>query len=324
MTHWHSIYDSAYLRHLAAMPDVEIVGIHDDNPEIARHRAEAIGSAAPTFTDYGQMLDSVTPDFVLALGSHDTMAETAHHLLDRSIPYVMEKPMSFSARQLRTVVDRAEGAFAAVPLGRRFSPIITMAKKLAVEGTYGPMTHFYARMNRPTPLRYAEWDSGWLLDPKRSNGGCLRNLGNHAFDAFVYLTDDGDKVSVRGAQLSWSTHGQQVEDYASVLVESSTGVLGTIEAGNGFPRDGTDGQWKVAFRDAILVSNTDEVTLETADGRQTVPPTPGAPPDVLRMTVEAAANGEKPPVSVYDCYLAVRLIDLAYIAAGDPYGTAEA
>ncbi|MCH7852163.1 MAG: hypothetical protein IIC41_05165 [Candidatus Marinimicrobia bacterium] len=58
------------------------------------------------------MLDSVAPDFVLALGSHDTMAETAHHLLDRSIPFVMEKPMSFSARQLRAVVDRAAGGFA--------------------------------------------------------------------------------------------------------------------------------------------------------------------------------------------------------------------
>ena len=305
------------------MPDVEIVGIHDDSPEIARHRADEIGGAVPTFTDYSRMLDSVAPDFVLALGSHDTMAETAHHLLDRSIPFVMEKPMSFSARQLRAVVDRAAGGFAAAPLGMRFSPIIAMAKKLALDGTYGPMTHFYARMNRPTSERYIEWGSGWLLDPKRSNGGCLRNLGNHGLDAFVYLTDDGENVRVNGAQLSWSTHDQPVEDYASVLVESSTGVLGTIEMGNGFPRDGTDGQWKVAFRDAILVSNADGLTLETADGCQTVPTAPEAPVNVLRMTVEAAANGEKPPVSVYDCYLAVRLIDLAYIAAGNPYGTAE-
>jgi predicted dehydrogenase len=323
VNHWHSIYDSAYLRDLVLMPDVEIVGVHDDDPEVARHRVAEIESAAPTFTDYDRMLDSVSPDFVLALGSHDTMAETAHHLLDRSIPYVMEKPMSFSARQLRAVVDKAEGGFAAAPLNNRYSPIIAMAKKLAQDGTYGPMTHFYSRINRPTLQRYIEWDSGWLLDPSRSNGGCLRNLGNHGLDAFVYLTEDGENVRVNGAQLSWGTHGQPVEDYASVLVESSTGVLGTIETGNGFPWDGTDGQWKVAFRDAILVANGDVLTLETVDGRQTIPPARGPAPSLLRMTVEAAANGEKPPVSAHDCYLAVRLIDLAYIAAGNPYGTAE-
>jgi len=43
---------------------------------------------------------------------------------------------------------------------------------------------------------------------------------------------------------------------------------------------------------------------------------------VLRQIVEAAMRGDKPPLSVHDCYLAVRLIDLAYLAAGDPYGTA--
>ena len=26
-SHWHSLYDAAYLRHLAAMPDVRLVGV---------------------------------------------------------------------------------------------------------------------------------------------------------------------------------------------------------------------------------------------------------------------------------------------------------
>jgi len=42
-----------------------------------------------------------------------------------------------------------------------------------------------------------------------------------------------------------------VEDYASVLLRSAGGVLGTIEVGNTFPRDGTDAEinsrlWDVA------------------------------------------------------------------------------
>jgi predicted dehydrogenase len=324
--HWHSLYDASYLRHLATMSDVEIVGIHDETSEIAAHRAEAIGVTAATFTDYMEMLSAVEPDFVLALGRHDTMAATAHYLLDSGIPFMMEKPMSYNAKQLRGVVEKADatGGFAAVPLPQRNLPLIQHAKKLIDDGTYGPMCHFYFRMNRPSSSRYPGWGSSWMLDSKLANGGCLRNLAAHGLDAFVYLTGEGEDIEVTGAQLSWSTHGQPVEDYASVLVKSGKGALGTVEVGNGFPRDGTDGDVKVAFRDAILTSEGETVTLETATGPEVIDPL-GAPPGpagALRMTIEAAARGDKPPISVHDCYLAVRLIDLAYLSAGNPYGTA--
>ena len=321
--HWHSIYDSAYLRHLAAMEDVEIVGVHDDQPDIAAHRVSEIGGSIPTFTCYSDMLDAVAPDFVLALGRHDTMAQTAHDLLDRRIPFIMEKPMSFNARQLRGVVEKAEatGGFAAVPLNMRDTPFFAHAKRLRDEGAYGAITHLYQRMNRPTSERYPAWDSAWMLDPAAANGGCLRNLGAHGLDAFVNLTGDGEEIDVTGAQLSWNALGKPIEDYASVLVQSKSGVLGTIEVGNGFPRDGTDANLKVAFERAILRMEGDRIVLETPDDSYDLPADDDAP-SVLRRSLDAAVRGDLPPVSVADCYRAVRLIDLAYIAAGNPYGTA--
>ncbi len=327
VSHWHSLWDAAYLRHFTAMDGVEIVAIHDDEPSIATHRAAAIGGGMPTFTDYRRMLDEVGPDFVLALGRHDTMAETASTLIDLGIPFLMEKPMSFSARQLRGVVERAEAtnAFAAVPLSQRHSLPIRTAKKFVEDGTYGPMSHFYARMNRPTSDRYPSWGSPWMLDPAKSNGGCLRNLGNHGLDSFVYLTSEGEDIEVTGANLSWASQEQRVEDYASVFVRSGTGIIGTVEVGNSFPWDGTDGQIKVAFRDAIIIEDDGVTTLHTAEGAKVITDnTPDPYSGILEDTIEAAAAGNPPPVGIRDCYRAVRLIDLAYIAAGNPYGTAEA
>ena len=321
--HWHSIYDSAYLRHLAAMDDVQIVGVHDDNPDIAAHRVSEIGGGIPTFTRYSDMLHDVNPDFVLALGRHDTMAQTAHDLLDRRIPFIMEKPMSFNARQLRGVVDKAEstGGFAAVPLNMRDTSFFVHAKRLRDEGEYGSISHLYQRMNRPTSERYPAWGSPWMLDPSAANGGCLRNLGAHGLDAFVNLTGEGEEIEVTGAQLSWSAHEKPIEDYASVLLQSKSGVLGTIEVGNGFPRDGTDANLKVAFQRAILRMENERIVLETPDGSYDLPAHDDAP-SVLRRSLDAAMRGDSPPVSVADCYKAVRLIDLAYIAAGNPYGAA--
>ena len=83
VSHWHSLYDAAYLRHLAAMPDVKLVGLSDPSPEILAHRAAALGQP-PTFTDYRAMLAKTRPDFVIALGRHSGMAETAHHQIGRA------------------------------------------------------------------------------------------------------------------------------------------------------------------------------------------------------------------------------------------------
>ena len=88
VSHWHSLYDSAYLRHLAAMPDVQLVGVQDPSAEVAAQRAAALGGP-PVFTDYPQMLAETRPDFVVALGRHSAMADTAHYLLDAglSVPH---------------------------------------------------------------------------------------------------------------------------------------------------------------------------------------------------------------------------------------------
>jgi len=113
-----------------------------------------------------------------------------------------------------------------------------------------------------------------------------------------------------------------VEDYASVLVRSTSGILGTIEVGNTVPRDGTDGEWKIAGRDAMLALAHGTMRLTTASGEET---TAGQPEEPLALTALRDAldhwqRGAPPPVSVHDCLRAARLVDQAYELAGRPYG----
>ena len=322
VSHWHALYDAAYLRRLARMPDVQLVGLHDANPQIAAQRAAAV-SNPPIFTDYAQMLGETHPDFVLALGDHRSMATTAHYLLDHGYPFLMEKPMGYNASQVRSVAEKAAATrgFAAVSLPQRLQPFATQARQMLAAGRFGPLSHLYIRLNRPTSARYLAWDSPWMLDPALSGGGCLRNLGPHGLDAFLWLT--GEAAQVTGAQLSWRALEQCVEDYATVLLRSESGVLGTLEVGNTFPGDGTDGEWKIAGRDAILVLKDDVLRVITTQGTETLPATTPEPPYmlILRQTLEHWQRGVPPPVSVHDCYRAVQLIDQAYELAGQPYGT---
>jgi predicted dehydrogenase len=86
---------------------------------------------------------------------------------------------------------------------------------------------------------------------------------------FLHLT--GEEAQVIGAQLSRRAHEHPVEDYASVMLRSASGILGTVEVGNGFPRDGTDGEWKIAGRDGILTMKDGIMKLATANGDEILP-----------------------------------------------------
>ena len=317
VSHWHSLYDSAYLRHLAGLPDVALVGVQDPDAGIAAKRAAVLGDP-PAFTDHRAMLDTVKPDFVIALGRHRHMARIAHDLLDRGLPFLMEKPMGVNATEVRGIAEKAAArkAFVAVPLIQRYQPFTRRARELLAEGRFGPLSHIYVRLNRPTSARYPAWDAAWMLDPEIAAGGCLRNLGSHGFDLFLHLT--GEEADVTGAQLSARALGQPVEDYASVLLRSAGGVLGTIEVGNTFPRDGTDGEWKIAGRDGMLVLKDGAMRLITSAGEETMDGEPTEPLALtaLRDALDHWRRGAAPPIGVHDCLRAVRLIDRAYELAG--------
>jgi predicted dehydrogenase len=316
VSHWHALNDAAYLRHLVAMPDVELIALQDSDAGLVARRAAEVGRP-PTFTDYGKMLATTRPDFVVALGRHRQMAGIAHDLLDRGYPFLMEKPMGINAPEVETVAAKAArlNAFVAVPLAQRYGAFAVRARELIAAGRFGPLSHFYVRINRPGPARYPAWDCAWMLDPAEAGGGCLRNLGPHGVDMFLHLT--GEEAQVTGAQLSARAHERAVEDYASVMLRSASGILGTVEVGNGFPRNGTDGEWKIAGRDAILTMKDGIMKLATAEGDEIFPADTSAPYfAAVRDALDHWRKGEPPPISVHDCARVVRLIDQAYVRAG--------
>ena len=317
VSHWHAFNDAAYLRHLVAMPDVELVGIQDSNAGLVVKRAAEVENP-PTFTDYRKMLETTRPNFVVALGRHRQMAGIAHDLLDQGYPFLMEKPMGINAPEVEAVAAKAArlNAFVAVPLAQRYAPFATRARELLAAKRFGPLSHIYVRLNRPGPARYEAWDCAWMLDPAEAGGGCLRNLGSHGLDMFLYLT--GERAQVTGAQLSRRAHERRVEDYASVMLRSESGILGTVEIGNGFPRNGTDGEWKIAGRDAILSMKDGILKLATAEGDETFPGTDVTAPyfTAVRDALDHWQRGQPPRISVHDCVRAVRLIDQAYERAG--------
>ena len=311
--HWHSLFDAAYLKTLAGMPEVTLVGLQDPDAALAAQRAAQLGEP-PTFSDYREMIAKTRPDFVLVLGRHGDMAAAANFLLDEGYPFLVEKPAGIDAGEVRRIAEKAatKGTFAGVPLFQRFQPFVSHARRMIAEDAFGPLSHFYVRSNRPTSARYVQWGAPWMLDPAAAGGGSLRNVGLHGIDAFLFLT--GENPEVTGAQTSSRALGKPVEDYATVLLRTPSGVMGTIEVGNTFPGKGGDAEWRLAGRDALLTLRGGSLRCVTPSGEQELA---GAPPEPLpavavRDALARWQRGEPPAVTLEDCYRAMRVVDAAY------------
>jgi predicted dehydrogenase len=314
--HWHSLFDAAYLKALTRMPEAKLVAVHDADTALAAQRASELGSP-PVFGDYREMLANTRPDFVITLGRHCDMAAVAHHLLDEGYPFLIEKPVGINAEEVRGVAEKAAAkrAFAAVPLFQRFQPFVAHARRMLTEGAFGRLSHFYFRSNRPTSARYVAWGAPWMLDPAIAGGGCLRNVGLHGIDAFLHLT--GEDAQVAGVQMSARALEQPVEDYATVLLRSASGVLGTIEVGNTCPGKGADAEWKLAGSDALLRQRDAILLCVGRSSEQQLAAEVSEPPSAfaLRDALRRWRAGEPPAAGIEDCHRAMRLVDDAYALA---------
>jgi predicted dehydrogenase len=292
------------------------VALHDDDAAIAAERAAAVGNPA-IYTDYRQMLAETKPDFVLALGRPTDMASTAHYLLDHGYPFLMEKPMGFDATQVRGIADKARACkgFAAVSLPYRYQAQMVLAQRLIAEGIHGrlgTLSHIAMRNMRPSSARYPAWGAPWMLDPAVANGGCLRNLGPHGLDVFTWLT--GEDVEVTGAQLSARGLGQRVEDYASVMLRSASGIVGNIEVSNLYPGQGGLADLRVSGSDGMLVVTDGAARLVTRAGAESIKLDAVATPHRLALADVLARwqRGDGPMTDADDCYRVIRLVDDAY------------
>jgi predicted dehydrogenase len=117
-----------HARLLAAMPDVELVGVAD--LDASRAQAAVEGTRARAFPEAERLLglvDAVT----IAVPTADHLA-VARPFLDRGTHVLVEKPIAASVDQARQLCSAAasSGAILAVGHTERFNPAFTAARAL--------------------------------------------------------------------------------------------------------------------------------------------------------------------------------------------------
>ncbi|MFK4273039.1 Gfo/Idh/MocA family protein [Streptomyces milbemycinicus] len=221
--HWHvPLYVSAW----ADTHDVVLV--QDEEPDGVTDIARRLD--APVCGEIGEALDAGPLDLAYVFGAHDRMVDTCLDLVERGIPFVVEKPGGTGPEDVERIRDAAASAGVAVtvPFVQRGGPVDH------VLSLAGAPTYQRASFVAGPPERYHAAGCSWMLEPARSGGGCLVNLAPHFIDLFLQRSR-ARRVELVAANLSASLHGEAVEDHATLVLAGDDGSEAIIEVGYAFP-----------------------------------------------------------------------------------------
>jgi predicted dehydrogenase len=227
-SHWHT---PLYLDALQA-PGIEVVAVSDAEHVKGEEVAARFGSAL--YESSVELLDRETIDFAFAFGRHSEMPALAEALIERKIPFALEKPCGVRTEQITRLRKLADAAnlYVVVPFIFRLSDLFGAIRD--IEGQIpSDFNYMSFRFIVGPPSRYVAAGAAWALDPALAGGGSTINVATHFIDFFRLLT--GKEVTKVSAAMNSRTHRGAIEDYSLVTMQTEDNVIGLVETGYSFP-----------------------------------------------------------------------------------------
>jgi UDP-N-acetyl-2-amino-2-deoxyglucuronate dehydrogenase len=212
-----------HLPAIAALDDVELVGISALDRDAAAALAEAHGCRA--FAESDELLAEGL-DVVVVGTPHPSHAELAIAAFEAGAHVLCEKPLAPEARDADAMIEAGEraGLLLGVCFQQRFRPVIRAAHALVAGGRLGPLVRAEIVDPLYRPNSYyatAEWRGTW----KGEGGGVLMNQAPHTLDLLCHLAGPPEAVWGRAERRA---QPMEAEDTATALLEFPGGAVGTL------------------------------------------------------------------------------------------------
>jgi predicted dehydrogenase len=316
-SHWHvPLYLDALQRSghsVVAVSDREGV-----KGETVAHRF-----GCPCHASDQELLRQYAIDFAFVFGRHADLAALGGTLVDRGIPFAMEKPCGISAAQVATLRERAEAKrlYVAVPFILRVGELLDRIR--GSEGSLPTRLHHAAFRFIAGPVARYRNGADWMLDPATAGGGCTMNLAVHFIDLFRQLT--GQPVAAVRAVMTNRSQGVAVEDHSVLLLTAADGTPGVLETGYSFPGGGAEPRefsFSISTEAGYYRSASGGVSFLRRDAAASGPTLLPAGLDTdplygnfVNRVLAEVQSGATPVAGLRDVEAVMRVIDAAYASA---------
>ncbi|WP_093601654.1 Gfo/Idh/MocA family protein [Lentzea waywayandensis] len=288
------------LDELPLRTDVELVGISDPDPALAR-RYRVL-----SYADHRSLLDAQRPDVVVVAGIYSERGPVVVDALRAGAHVIADKPLCTSLSDVDAIAAAASGTGRSVSLllEKRGHPETLAARALLDSGALGSLALIAA--SGPHKLNRGSRPS-WFLD-RSTYGGVVADLAVHDIDLVLWLTGAREgTVSAVGDALHGAVLLRAGEVAATIEVSWLTPDAAPWHGDYRMRLTGTGGT-------AELMWARGELTAVTQDR----PPWTVALPPSRRpaaAALDALAAGQEPEVGTSASLLATRIALLAQDSA---------
>ena len=227
-----------WLKSVAQIPEVEIVGLVDIAEQAARERAAEFGLKIPTGDDLAKMLDRLRPDVVFNCTIPEAHLDVTLTALEHGCHVLGEKPLADSMASARQMVAAAQqaGKILAVIQNRRYNARIRLLRHLVEREVIGPLTTVHCDF-------FLGAHFGGFRD--HMPHVLLLDMAIHTFDAARFITG-ADPVSVYCHE--WNPAGSWYDRDASAVAifEMSNGLVYTYRGS--WCAEGLNTSWESDWR----------------------------------------------------------------------------
>ena len=218
-----------------------VAGALSTDPERAAASAADLRIApGRSYADFRAMAreEAARPDGIEAVAivtPNHLHVPVASAFLDAGIDVICDKPLSATLEEARALVAkvRGTGRVFVVTYNNTGHAMVRQAREMVQSGALGALRLVqveYVQGWLTDPIEAGgHKQASWRLDPAQSGiGGCIADIGTHAFNLAAYVT--GLAVEEVCAELSRFVPGRRLDDNAAVLLRYPGGVRGVLWA----------------------------------------------------------------------------------------------
>jgi predicted dehydrogenase len=237
------IANGKHIPGLSKLDTVELVAFCDIVEERAIQAAEQIGTTGiRVYTDYKELLKDETIDVVHVCTPNKSHSYITIDALEAGKHVLCEKPMAKTSAEARLMLEAAKRTGKKLTIGynNRHRPDSVHLKKICERGDLGEI--YYAKAHAIRRRAVPTW--GVFLNEEEQGGGPLIDIGTHALDLTLWLTNNykvksvvgniyhklGSKKDAANAWGSWDPQEFKVEDSAFGFITMQNGATIVIEA----------------------------------------------------------------------------------------------
>ena len=196
-------------------------------PDRAYASFEAMAAAEAARPDGAEVVAIVAPNHVHAPAARAVLAAGMDVICDKPLSATLEEAEALAAAVARS------GLVFALTYNNTGHAMVRQAREMVAAGALGEIRLVqaeYAQDWLAQPIeREGHKQASWRLDPRQAGiGGCIGDIGTHAYDLAAYVT--GIRPAQVCAELSRFVPGRVLDDSAAVLLRYAEGARGVLWA----------------------------------------------------------------------------------------------